>query len=183
MNLNSILALLLFILPYGVLAQNEGSEQRRWGFTLNSSMNGELYSLRVIPSISYGSKTHQFELGGGAAPFTASGEKLYGADANYKFYPNGNDKSFNLFLATSLSYIHRNVDSYFPTTYNYLFVSGGYGLEIKLSEHLFMGTSIGYGVYTFSKKSDIPYEAFSVKAFGSQISDHMTIQFNLGYRF
>ncbi|MEZ4951439.1 MAG: hypothetical protein R2784_18940 [Saprospiraceae bacterium] len=87
-------------------------------------------------------------------------QKLVSSELNYKYFPNGTDKKFNLYLIARFSYIHSARDTYYPTNYNYLFLNGGYGIEIKAFKGAYIGTNISTGIFTYSKKSDIPYEVF-----------------------
>lgn len=88
-----------------------------------------------------------------------------------------------MYLITRLSYINSTQDTYYPTTYNYLFLNGGYGFEIKTLKGAYVGTNISTGIFTYSKQSDIPYEAFASQKLFNTFSFNLAFQFNAGYRF
>jgi hypothetical protein len=104
-------------------------------------------------------------------------QKLVSSELNYKFFPNGTENKFNIYLIARFSYINSARDTYYPTNYNYLFLNGGYGIEIKAYKGAYIGTNISAGIFTYSKKSDIPYEAFA----SQKLFD--TFRFNLAFQF
>jgi len=118
------------------------------GFTINSSFNGELYPFRIVPSLIYFKGNSQLELGVGFNPLARQTQKLLSSEFNYKYFPNGNRQKFNMFLITRLSHVHSTKNTYYPTIYNYLFLNGGYGFEIKPSKNMFIGTNISLGGFT-----------------------------------
>ena len=56
-----------------------------FGFALNTSFNGELGRIRLVPSVVYFKKNNQFELGVGFNPFIRDSQKLLSTEFNYKF--------------------------------------------------------------------------------------------------
>ncbi len=166
------------LLSFGQSSDSTGA----FGFALNSGMNGELYPYRIVPSVVYSMKTSQFELGLGFNPFYRDSERLLSSEFNYKYFPNATVNKFNLYFLVNFSYIRRSLESFFPTTYNYLFVNGGYGLEIRQGQNLFWGTNVSYGVFTFNKKSEIPVEAFSSQRIFDEFGSNLAFQLSIRYR-
>ena len=177
----------LFIIIIGLIAlksraQNEAIV-RKFGFSINSSINGEIYPIRLVPSITYLKNKSQLELGFGIHPFIRKDQYIFSGEFNYKYFPNGTENKFNLYLIANLSYIHNPRKTFYPTTYNYLFLNGGYGFQLCPFENAYMGTNITIGTFTYSKQSDIPYESFVRKDFFEEFGFNLAFQFNIGYRF
>ena len=170
------------LIPFVTNAQS-GDSRGSFGFALNSSINGELYPIRIVPSLTYIRGKNQLELGLGFNPFVRISQKLVSSELNYKHFPNGTENRFNMYLITRFSYINSARDTFYPTTYNYLFLNGGYGFEIKAFKKVYLGTNISTGIFTYSKKSDIPYEAFASQKLFDTFSFNLAFQFNVGYRF
>lgn len=177
-----IILTLISLLPFATHAQS-GETRGSLGFALNSSINGELYPVRIVPSLTYIKGQNQLELGIGFNPFTRKTQKLISGELNYKHFPNGTENKFNMYLITRFSYINSARDTFYPTSYNYLFLNGGYGLEIKVYRGAYIGTNISSGMFTYSKKSDIPYEAFASQKLFDMLRFNLAFQFNVGYRF
>ena len=173
---------LISLIPFVTNAQSSDSTGS-FGFTLNSSMNGELYPIRIVPSVTYIKGKNQLELGVGFNLSDRKFQKLVSSELNYKYFPNGTENKFNMYLIARLSYINSARDTYYPTNYNYLFLNGGYGIEIKAYKGAYIGTNINTGVFTYSKKSDIPYEAFASQKLFDTFRFNLAVQFNVGYRF
>ncbi len=170
------------LFPFMTQAQSNHSIGR-FGFNLNSSINGELYPIRIVPSLVYIKGKNQLELGFGFNPFTRETQKLKSSEFNYKYFPNGTENKFNMYLIARFSYINSSRDTYYSTKYNYLFLNAGYGFEIKTSKGTYIGTNISTGIFTYSKKSDIPYEAFASQKLFDTFRFNLAFQFNAGYRF
>ncbi len=134
-----IILTLISLIPFVTNAQLDDSKGR-FGIALNSSVNGELYPVRIVPSLTYSKGKSQFELGLGFNPFLRKSQKLLSSEFNYKYFPNGTDKKFNTYLIARFSYMNSARDTYYPTHYNYLFLNGGYGLEIKAYKGLYIDT-------------------------------------------
>ena len=173
---------LISLIPFVTNAQS-GDSRGSFGFALNSSVNGELYPIRIVPSLTYIKGKNQLELGFGFNPFIRITQKLLSSELNYKHFPNGTENTFNMYLIARFSYINSARDTYYPTNYNYLFLNGGYGIEIKAYKGAYIGTNISSGIFTYSKKSDIPYEAFASQKLFDMFRFNLAFQFNMGYRF
>jgi len=177
----------LFTLIFGltsliVTAQTDPA-RGQFGFALNSSLNGEVYPIRLVPSITYLKENSQLELGFGVHPFIRIDQNIYSGEFNYKYFPNGTDKKFNMYLIASLSYIHNPRKTYYPATYNYLFLNGGYGLQLVPFKNAYMGTNMSIGTFTYRKRSEIPYDSFAKKDLFDELGFNLAFQFNIGYRF
>ena len=170
------------LIPFFSQAQS-GDSKGRLGFTLNSSLNGELYPIRIVPSLTYLKGKSQFELGIGIHPFIRKDQRLVSGEFNYKFFPNGAGKKFTMYLITRLSYVHNPRDTYYPTTYNYLFLNAGYGFELGLFKGAFIGTNVSAGTFTYGKNSEVPYASFASKKLFDSFGYNLAFQFNIGYRF
>jgi hypothetical protein len=177
-----ILLTLFSLIPFLANAQSNDSTGS-FGFALNSSVNGELYPMRIVPSLTYIKGKNQLELGFGFNVTDRKFQKLVSSELNYKFFPNGTENKFNIYLIARFSYIDSARDTYYPTNYNYLFLNGGYGIEIKAYKGAYIGTNISAGIFTYSKKSDIPYEAFASQKLFDTFRFNLAFQFNVGYRF
>ncbi len=173
----------LFSLFHFLIYAQSNDSTGRFGFTLNSSLNGELYPIRIVPSLTYIKGKSQLELGFGFHPFIRKDQKMFSGELNHKYFPNGTENKFNTYLIIRFSYINNRLDTYYPSTYNYLFLNGGYGMEIKAFKGFFVGTNISAGTFTYSKKSSIPYEAFADQRLFYEFGFNLAFQFNIGYRF
>lgn len=178
---------ILFTLIFG-LTSLIGSAQAdpapgKFGAAINSSLNGEVYPIRLVPSITYLKNNTQLEFGIGVHPFIKVDQNVYSGEFNYKYFPNGTDKPFNLYLIGSLSYIHNPRKTFYPTTYNYLFLNGGYGFQLVPFENAYMGMNMSAGVFTNNKRSEIPYDSFAKKDLFDELVFNLAFQFNIGYRF
>lgn len=177
-----LILLIIGLAAVSGMAQSDPTEGT-FGFALNSSMNGEVYHIRLVPSITYLKGNSQWELGLGIHPFIRKDQDIYSGELNYKYFPNGTDKKFNMYLISSLSYVHNPRKTYYPTTYNYLFLNGGYGFQISLSQKAYMGTNMSIGTFSYHKQSDIPYDSFTKTDLFDKFGFTLAFQFNLGYRF
>lgn len=155
----------------------------RFGFVINSSINGELRPFRLIPSVTYQKGNNQYELGIGVNPFISDEQSIWSADLNYKYYPNGLYNKYSMYLFTQFSYVNNQRNKYFSTSYNYLFLNGGYGFEINAFKGFYLGTNISIGAYTYSKKSAITNDHFAKASLFDDVGVNLAAQFNVGYRF
>jgi hypothetical protein len=177
-----IITLIIGLASLTSAAQTDTTEGK-FGFALNSSLNGEIYPIRLVPSITYLKKNSQLELGVGVHPFIRKDQNIYSGELNYKYFPNGTDKKYNMYLIASLSYIHNPRKTYYPTTYNYLFLNGGYGFQLAPFKNAYMGTNMTVGTFTYAKRSEIPYDSFVKKDLFDAFGFNLAFQFNIGYRF
>ncbi len=174
--------MLISLIPFFSYAQNSDSTGR-FGFKINSSVNGEIYPIRIVPSITYLKGKSQFELGLGIHPFIRKDQKIKSVELNYKYYPNSTSTKFTLYFITQLSYVHNKKNTYYPTSYSYLFLNGGYGLEIKLFKKAYLGTNVSAGTFTYKKDSKNPYDTNAPKELFKEFGFDLAFQFIIGYRF
>jgi len=177
--------LLLFIILIPLLsrAQNDTSPGR-FGVVLTSKLNGEVYAPRLINSYYWLKGKNQVELGLGFHPFIEKEQNITSAELNYKFFPNGSDNKFNMYLLTSLDYVYNRKETYYPATYTYLFLNTGYGFRTMATQHISVGTSVTAGCFTSSKRSENPYSGY----FGSydlfeSLGMNLAFQLDVGYQF
>lgn len=179
---NYIYLALIGLIPFAVKGQSNDSTASL-GFALNSSVNGELYPIRIVPSVTYKKGKSQLEVGVGFNISDRKFQKIVSSELNYKYFPNGTENKFNLYLITRFAHVHSARDTYYPTQYNYLFLNGGYGFEINAFKGVYLGTNISTGVFTSSKSSEIPYESFASQKLFEDFGYNVAFQFNAGYRF
>lgn len=177
-----IILTLISLIPFMANAQSNDSIGN-FGFSVYSSVNGEPNPIRIVPSLVYIKGKNQLELGFGFNPFIRETQKLMSGEFNYKYYPNGTKNKFNMYLIARFSYINSSRETFYPTTFNYLFLNGGYGFEIIPKQHVFFGTNLSLGGFTFNKRSEIPYAAFESQNLFEEIELNLAFQFNVGYRF
>ena len=177
-----IIITLFGLIPFINFSQSKDATNG-FGFVVNSSFNAELYPVRIVPSVIYFKRNNQFELGVGFNPLSRQTQKLLSSEFNYKYFPNGIGKKLNMFFIARLSYVRSTRNNFYPTTYNYLFINGGYGFEIKPSKNMFIGTNVTLGGYTFNKRSETPYTAFESQNLFKEVGLNVAFQFNIGYWF
>ncbi|WP_070137836.1 hypothetical protein [Crocinitomix algicola] len=158
-------------------------QAQRIGVSTTAIYNGELQLMHVVPSLTMQHLKSELELGVGFHPFINPHQTLLSGELIYKNYPNGNNEKFNFYFLGHLSFVSNKRNYYYPTRYNYFFLAGGYGFDIKVSKNIYLGTNFSYGVNTFQKKSTVPYESFSRIEFFEEFNTHLGCQFKLGYRF
>lgn len=173
---------LIILIPFFSQAQSADSTGR-FGFVLNSSLNGEINPIRIVPSIAYYKGKNQLELGFGINPIDRKDQKILSSEFNYKYFPNGMSNKFNMYLIARFSYANVRKATYYPTTYNYLFLNPGYGIEVSSFKNAYVGTNISVGTFTYSKNSEVPYEDFASKNLFDELGFNIAFQFNAGYRF
>ncbi|MBI1306790.1 MAG: hypothetical protein GC181_09265 [Bacteroidetes bacterium] len=179
--MKNILLSLLFLIPLFVSAQHK-EPIRKFGFVLNSGFNGELYPIRLVPGVTYTKGKNKIELGTGFHPYLKQKQRLVSGEMNYKYFPNGMANKLNMYLVGRFSYVNNKRDTYFPTTYNYLFLNGGYGFEINAFTGVYLGTNVSAGGFTYSKNSENPYLSYSKNKMFDNSGLNLAFQFNIGYR-
>lgn len=172
------------LIPFWNQAQTtDKSATRKLGFVLNTGYNGELRAFQANPSLVYVKRNSQFELGVGFNPFDRADQTLLSGDINHKYFPNGMDHKFNFYFITQLSVIHNERNTYYPATYNYLFLNLGYGFQIKIFEDAYLGTNVKIGTFTYNKSSENPYEGFNSTGFFDEVGLNLDFQLHLSYLF
>jgi hypothetical protein len=171
--------ILLPLLSHGQEKKPDGS----FGFVINSGMNGEVYPIRLVPSITYFRGKSQWELGAGLHPYIHKNQRILSLEMNYKYFPNGLGNKFNMYLITHFSYVNNKLETYYPTTYNYLFLNGGYGFQINAFKGTHIGTNVSLGAFTYQNNSENPYDGFASNSLFDEFGLNLSFQFNIGYRF
>jgi hypothetical protein len=182
--IRSILIIQILLFPVVLQAQKTDTENTgELGFSLNTAFNDELYTFLATPSLAYLKGSSQFELGMGFNPFDRADQTLLSGDINYKYFPNGIDRKFNLYFVSQLAIIHNQRNTYYPATYNYLFLNAGYGFQIKLFDGAYLGTNVKMGTFTYNKSSINPYEGFQSTGFFDETGFNLDFQLHLNYFF
>lgn len=155
------------------------------GFTVNFSINGELLLFRATPSVTYTKGKNQLELGVGMHPFNLKQERLLSFELNHKYYPNGQSNKYNMYFISRAMFVNNKRKTFYPTTYNYLFMNAGYGFDvIPIPNYgFYMGTNMTVGAFSYSKQSDTPHEIFEHQSMFKKFGYNFAFQANLGYRF
>lgn len=179
-----ILLLILATVATTTHSNAQGADSTKaFGASIGARYNGELAALQIGPSAIYTSGKNQFEVGLGMNPFSRGFQQLFSTELNYKWFPNGTEKKFSMYFISELSHVFKKRETYFLTTYNYWFLNGGYGVQIKSTERLSIGTNMTFGVFTFNRQSDIPYEPFTQQKLFEELGYNVGFQFNVGYLF
>jgi len=153
------------------------------GFALNSSMNGEVYPIRLVPSATYLVGRSLFEAGVGVHPFIRKDQRILSGEFNYKYFPNGLGNALNLYIIGRFSYVNNARETYYPTTYHYLFLNGGYGLMVNGQRGTYLGTNVSVGPFAYIRDSENPYDGFASEGLFDGMGFNLAFQFNVGYRF
>jgi len=179
-----LLIIAISLVPNLVNAQNKDSRDNGFDLTLGSSINSEINSMLIVPSASYSKGKNQLELGLGFHPFNQNDQRIISGEFNYRYFPNGRKNKFNMYLMMSFAYLNQLKMTYYPATYQYLFLHGGYGFQIKAFKGIYVGTNINIGTFTNSKCSKNPYnEYYGNENLFDEFGVSLTGEFNVGYRF
>ncbi|MEM6927998.1 MAG: hypothetical protein AAF602_13790 [Myxococcota bacterium] len=155
----------------------------RFGVALNSSASGEVYPMLLVPSGILLLGKNQLEVGIGFHPFIRRDQRVWTGNFHYKYFPNGIDTVFSSYLLGRFSYVNNARDTFYPTTYHYLFLNGGYGVSLNNPNGLYVSTDVSIGAYTFDRRSDNPFAGFGEDRLFDEVGVNLTYQFSLGYRF
>ena len=179
-----IVFIAMAFVPFLSNAQEVEISDSKFGFALISSFNNEVNPIRLTPSVSYFSGNNQFELGVGFHPFIQEEQKIISSELNYKYFPNGFDKKFNMYMMVSFAYLNNSRETYYPATYHYLFLNAGYGFQTTLSKNIYLGTNANFGIFTYSKNSENPYHNYlKGKGLFNEFGFNFELELTLGYRF
>lgn len=175
--------LVLVLIALSALFGNTASAgaPRSFGVALNSSVNGEVSPMRLVPTALMQAGKSQLEAGVGLHPFIQKGEQVWSGELNYKYFPNGDSNALNLYLIGRFSYINHARETFYPTTYHYLFLNGGYGVMVSNPNGLYLGTNVTLGSFTYVRRSENPY--FEADGLFDEAGLSLAFQFNIGYRF
>ena len=89
-----------------------------------------------------------------------------------------------MYLLANLSYLNLSRDTFYHTTYEYVFLQGGYGIELNGFAGFYMDTNVSFGGFTYRKNSDNPAGSLlDSQRFLQEFGPSISIQAGLGYRF
>ncbi|MFQ3229929.1 hypothetical protein [Reinekea sp.] len=180
----SLLATLLCLVPFSVAFADSNPHKHKFGVATNAAMNGQVLPLRLITTGTYSHGLNQFELGLGIHPLIRQELGLISADFNYKVFPNGRSNKFNLYLMGNLTYISTRRETFFPTTFNYLFLHAGYGIELSATGGFYLDTNVSFGGFTYSKISENPASSFlDAQRLFEDFGTSINLQIGAGCRF
>jgi len=178
----SLFVLLITLLPFCLLAQSN-SAHGRWGVEITSSLHNELTPIRLGPTLTYTKGNNQYNMGVSMAPSTSNGQRILSVDYRNKHFLNGTDQKYSLYLTTGASYIRNERETFFPTTYNYLFFDAGYGFQVNVIGGMYLGTNVIAGLFTYQRNTENPLEGFASTRLFEEWGFQLGFQFNMGYRF
>jgi hypothetical protein len=165
-------------------ASAEPPQESGFGVSVSTALNGEVLPLRLIAAGLYYFDMHQFELGVGFHPFIRDEQTIVSGDFNYKLFPNGRSNKFKTYLLANLSYIYSSRETFYPTSYHYLFLHGGYGLELAGFAGSYMDTNVSFGGFTYNKNSQNPAASLlDADSFFEDFGFSISFQVSVGYRF
>ncbi|MEO0600856.1 MAG: hypothetical protein AAF211_05435 [Myxococcota bacterium] len=177
-----LVASLLALRPGSAHAQDDDANGR-FGVALNASLNSELQPIRLVPTVTYLTGKSQFEAGFGFHPFVRANQRTLSAELSHKVFPNGIDKTLNLYLISRLTYGNQRRNAFFRTTLHYVFLNAGYGLELNGRGGSYIGTNVTFGVFGLGRRSDNPSAGYASSGLFDQGGFNVAFQLQAGYRF
>lgn len=182
--MKNYLLLLLIAVSFLAKAQKADSTSKGFGIGLNTEYNSLFNGIEVAPTAIYYKGKNQFELGAGFNPFSLKHERIVSAQLNYKHFPNGRANKFDMYFMLSCNYTNQLKKTFYPTTNQYLSLSGGYGFQVTVANRLNLGTNLNLGTFTQGVQSKNPYiEQLGAKKMFDNLGMNLSFQVNLGYRF
>lgn len=177
----ALVAAMLVLLP--ATSRAEEPEGGRFGVAVNTSFNGEVTPLRLVPSVTWSTGKSQLEAGVGVHPFIRKEQRVFSGELNAKVFPNGRDQTLSPYLIGRFSYLNNDLETFYPTTYHYLFLNAGYGLVLSGNDRSYVGTNVTGGLFTYARRSENPYPGFDRNGLFQKVGLNLAFQFNLGFRF
>jgi hypothetical protein len=162
-------------------AETDG--ERHFGVALNTTANGEVNAMRLVPTATLSMGKNMLEAGVGFHPFIRKDQRIISGDFNYKYFPNGTGQPLSVYLIGRLSYVNNALESFYPTTYHYVFLNAGYGVMLSDNTKTYLSTNVTAGPFSYARVSENPYPTFEGDGFLDQVGVNLAFQFNLGYRF
>ena len=182
--MKNYLLVLLTALSGVAQAQSTDITKSGFGFAFNSDFNNQINAIEITPTTLYYSGNSQFELGVGLNPFNLKDQRIVRGRVNYKYFPNGREDRFNMYLMMSCNYTNQLKKTYYSTTNQYLFLSSGYGFQVRIVDGLNLGANLNLGTFTQSMQSENPYlEQLGTPKMFHNLGMSLAIQVHVGYRF
>ncbi|GAB5538195.1 MAG: hypothetical protein Salg2KO_02980 [Salibacteraceae bacterium] len=179
-----LLILLLAAYQFRTHAQSTDSTINGFGFALSSDYNNQLTAIEMAPTVLYYQGNSQFELGAGFNAFGLKDQRILGGRFNYKYFPNGRETKYNMYFMLSCNYTNQLKKTFYPSTYQYLILGGGYGFQVRIVDGLNLGTNLNLGTFTKSLQSENPYlEQLGGPNMFDNLGMYLNFQVSLGYRF
>ena len=144
-------------------------------------MNGEV-PLRLVPTAILLVGKNQLEAGVGIHPFIHRDHRVVSVELNYKYFPNGLENAISPYLVGQLAYARDARKAYYPTTYHFMFLNGGYGLMLSGDSRTYLGTNVSIGPYARIRRSENPYPGFDSDGLVDDVGFNLAFQLNVGYR-
>jgi len=181
---NLLLIIMLSLVLNLLNAQKIDSKDNGFGLALSSYINSEVNSIIIVPGAYYYRRKSQLELGVGFDSSIQKDQRIITGEFNYKYFPNGRVNKFNMYLIMSFAYINQLRKTYFPASYQYLFLNGGYGFQISTFNRVYIGTNINIGAFTNRKRSENPNKEYNGNEnLFDDFGLTLVCQLNVGYSF
>jgi opacity protein-like surface antigen len=195
-------AIIVIFISNIVFAQKDTNNlDRSFGFSLNTSICGYSYNLPTVIALTYRNQNHQFELGP-KFQFTRNDyyKRQLGIEFDYRYYPNGIEKRFSMFLLINADYYSRLLlreyqqysnDPLFAgtvnqrSTRNYYTLNAGYGVQMNLLGKLYLGSNIGIGILLEDYDDKRTSTNENLNSYKGDFSEELNFiaSMSLGYRF
>lgn len=196
-----LLILLTALSANAAMAQDSIKKRSYLGIEL-SYQNPRIFKDGFLPALTFSQGKHQIYAGPQLMYLNTAPQAIWGAQAGYRFFPNGSTNRFNLFFDYNFSFLkgsiteeHLNNHSYweFPKTRttqllsldNYL----GFGFQLKILKNLYASTAIGVGVgfykeeYTYTYSNNAVYIGSGDLRLRRSSEINHQLKIGLGYKF
>jgi hypothetical protein len=184
MMMKQYLFALFLMLSSMARAQSIDSTKSGFGIAVNSMFSNQINAIETVPTALFYSGNSQFELGTGLNLFSLKNQRTLSGQFNYKYFPNSRENKYNMYFMVSCNYTNNLKKTYYPTTNQYLFLSGGYGFQVNIADNLNLGTNLSLGSFTQSKQSENPYiRQLVTKRMFDNLGMHLSFQVHVGYQF
>lgn len=155
----------------------------RWGVALNTSVNGEVMAMRLVPSATLRLGKTQLEAGVGLHPYIRTDQRVLSGELNAKVFPNGTGNALDLYLIGRAAAVRNQLQTHYPTTLHHLFLLGGYGLQLTRPQGVSVGTNVAIGPTTRSRTTTNPYPGVADDRMFDELGVALAFQFHLGMAF
>ena len=152
-----LLFVLLLILNKTGISQEELSTPKKWGITLASYANTEVYPVQILPGVSYSLGKSEFYFGLGFHPVINEEQRIISGNFKYRYYHHNRSKLFSGFIVGSMNYVQNRRKNYFTLRGNYMLLQAGYGFSFRIKPHFYLSSYIAFGPYGYWRKTNNPY--------------------------